>query len=134
MGIYVMARWVVDLVAQNKAISSIRTELVPFLVDRQFQTAEYLRSAVPALPARAGAGARPLAAVDQWLHARAAPEAFAGDAAEAAAAAAASGESKGADGAAPRMELVDYIFQVRPSPFPRPSPPPLSLTQNLRRR
>jgi len=131
MGIYVMARWVVDFVAQNKAISSIRTELVPFLVDRQFQTAEYLRNAVPALPARAGAGARPLAAVDQWLHARAAPEAFAGDAVEeaAAAAAAASGESKGADGAPPRMELVDYIFQVRPSPFPRPSPPPLSLTQ-----
>ena len=99
-----------DLAAQNKGLSSIRSELVPFLVDRQFQTAEYLRDAVPALPTRAGTGARPLAAVDQWLHSGAGLKAWGVDAD----AAAASGESKAAtvlEGASPRLELVDYIFQ-----------------------
>ena len=38
MGIYIMSPWVVHFVVANKHLSSIRTELVPFLVDRQFQT------------------------------------------------------------------------------------------------
>ena len=38
----------------NKKISSLRTELVPFLVNRQFQSEEYLRSVMPALKARTG--------------------------------------------------------------------------------
>ena len=38
MGIYIMSPWVVQFVVANKHLSSIRTEVVPFLVDRQFQT------------------------------------------------------------------------------------------------
>ena len=63
MGVYMMSHWVLNLLMENKAISSIRTELVPFIVDRQFQTATYLSANIPALSYRKNL----LNSVDKWL-------------------------------------------------------------------
>ena len=38
----------------NKKISNLRTELVPFLVNRQYQSEQYLDSVIPALRGRKG--------------------------------------------------------------------------------
>ena len=63
MGAYVMSRWVIDFLLVHKRITSIRTELVPFVVKRQFQSAEYLYETMPALMQRKAS----IFAVDAWL-------------------------------------------------------------------
>jgi hypothetical protein len=65
MGVYIMAQWIIDFLMENKDIYSIRTELLPFLVRRQFQNEKYLNEVMPALKGKTGTGN--LAAVDKWL-------------------------------------------------------------------
>lgn len=43
-----------SIVQANKKISSLRTELVPLLVHRQFQSQEYMDSVMPSLRGRTG--------------------------------------------------------------------------------
>lgn len=64
MGVYVMSRWLLDLLSQNKKLSSLRTDLVPFLVNRQFRTPQYLAMNVPSVLA---SRSRPLSELDPWL-------------------------------------------------------------------
>jgi translation initiation factor eIF-2B subunit gamma len=42
MGVYLFSAWVVEFLQAHKEITSIRSELLPFLVARQFQPKEYL--------------------------------------------------------------------------------------------
>jgi hypothetical protein len=49
VGVYVMSHWILDFVLFNRKISSIRTDLIPYLVDRQFQSKEYLMRMMPSL-------------------------------------------------------------------------------------
>jgi hypothetical protein len=63
IGIYVMSHWVIEFVKSNTRISSIRTDLVPFFVNRQFQPASYLYEKIPALEHRR----RPLHDLESWL-------------------------------------------------------------------
>lgn len=63
LGIYLMSFWVLEFLAENSKISSIRTDLVPYLVNRQFQTTEYLLELIPALEHRN----RPLKAIEPWI-------------------------------------------------------------------
>ena len=63
LGVYVMSHWVVEFVKANSRISSIRTDLVPYLINRQFQPASYLYDAIPALQHRH----RPLHDLESWL-------------------------------------------------------------------
>lgn len=49
MGVYVMARWTLDCLLEESSISSVRDELLPFLIKRQFQSAKYLRKEIPSI-------------------------------------------------------------------------------------
>ena len=63
LGIYLMSFWVMEFLMENTRISSIRTDLVPYLINRQFQTTEYLLELIPALQHRN----RPLKAIEPWI-------------------------------------------------------------------
>lgn len=63
LGIYLMSFWVLEFLADNARISSIRTDLVPYLINRQFQATEYLLELIPALEHRN----RPLKAIEPWI-------------------------------------------------------------------
>ena len=63
VGIYVMSHWILELIKANKSLSSIRMDLVPFLVKRQFQSLEYLSTNVPGIIERK----RPMHALESWL-------------------------------------------------------------------
>lgn len=60
-----MAQWIANFLMENKDIFSIRTELLPFLVQRQFQNEKYYNEVMPALRGKTGSGN--LAAIDKWL-------------------------------------------------------------------
>lgn len=49
VGVYVMSHWILDFVLFNRKMSSIRTDLIPYLVERQFQSREYLMRMMPSL-------------------------------------------------------------------------------------
>lgn len=63
IGIYVMSHWVIEFVKSNSRISSIRTDLVPYFINRQFQPASYLYEKIPALEHRR----RPMHDLESWL-------------------------------------------------------------------
>ena len=63
VGVYVMSHWIVELVMKNKRISSIRTDLVPFIVKRQFQNISYLENNVAGIQHRR----RPLHSLESWI-------------------------------------------------------------------
>lgn len=63
LGIYLMSFWVLEFLSENARISSIRTDLVPYLINRQFQPTEYLLEIIPALEHRN----RPLKAIEPWI-------------------------------------------------------------------
>lgn len=63
MGIYLFSFWILEHVQNNKRISSIKSDLLPFLIDRQFQPRDYLLSTIPALEHRK----RPLKSLEAWL-------------------------------------------------------------------
>lgn len=47
VGVYVMAKWVMQFLVTTSRISSIRTDLLPYLVKRQFLSKEYLCQSLP---------------------------------------------------------------------------------------
>lgn len=63
MGVYVMSRWILEFLTFNKKISSIRMDLVPYLVKRQCQSSQYLMQTFPSLMHRK----RPLQTIENWL-------------------------------------------------------------------
>jgi hypothetical protein len=63
LGVYLMSHWVLEFLMADTKMSSIRTDLVPFLINRQFQSAEYMLGIMPALEHRN----RPLKAVEPWI-------------------------------------------------------------------
>jgi hypothetical protein len=66
MGCYILSRWVFQLVKSTTRFTSIRTDLLPFIIKRQFQTREYLLEAMPSLSSRK----KPLEDLDLWLSAQ----------------------------------------------------------------
>eukprot|EP01033_Poteriospumella_lacustris_P000529 gene529-357_t len=69
MGVYLFAPWIADVVVSNPHISSLKSDLLPFLLDRQFQPLSYLREKLPSLMKRN----RPLSTIEPWLTATARP-------------------------------------------------------------
>lgn len=63
LGIYVMSHWVMEFIKNNNSMSSIRTDLIPYFIKRQFQPASYLLEKIPALQHRF----RPLNDLESWL-------------------------------------------------------------------
>lgn len=63
MGLYLCSHWIVDLLLNNKSMASLKFDLVPYLLERQFQPSDYLEANVPSLAKRN----RPLSAVEPWL-------------------------------------------------------------------
>lgn len=66
-GLYVFSRWVIDLLQENPNISSVRSELIPFLIERQFQTREFLQAHMPGIKQGKFRGAK---GIDKWLSAQ----------------------------------------------------------------
>lgn len=62
IGIYLMSHWLLEFVTSNKRISSIRNDLLPFVINRQFQPKEYLVEHIPAIEHRK----RALAALETY--------------------------------------------------------------------
>lgn len=52
LGLYVMSHWILSYVLTNKKISSIKADLLPYIIRRQFQPKEYLYANIPALTSR----------------------------------------------------------------------------------
>mmetsp|Transcript_27875 Transcript_27875/g.28142 ORF Transcript_27875/g.28142 Transcript_27875/m.28142 type:complete len:501 (+) Transcript_27875:156-1658(+) len=63
IGIYVVSHWILEVVGKHKFLSSIRTDLVPYLVNRQFQDPTFLEDSLPGFSHRK----RPLKALESWL-------------------------------------------------------------------
>mmetsp|Transcript_4173 Transcript_4173/g.6834 ORF Transcript_4173/g.6834 Transcript_4173/m.6834 type:complete len:550 (-) Transcript_4173:78-1727(-) len=63
LGVYLMSYWIIEFCLENKRISGIRTDLLPYLINRQFQPTEYLVKLMPALEHRH----RPLKAIEPWI-------------------------------------------------------------------
>eukprot|EP00981_Chlorochromonas_danica_P005946 scaffold1243_cov173-Ochromonas_danica.AAC.7 len=63
MGVYLLSHWLLEYVVQNKHISSLRNDLLPYIINRQFQDRDYLLSHFPPLEHRK----RPLSALEPWL-------------------------------------------------------------------
>lgn len=69
MGVYLLSHWLLDVIVANPRLSSIRSDLLPFILERQFQSAEYFRDNLPALAKRN----RPLGFLEPWLSAEQRP-------------------------------------------------------------
>jgi NDP-sugar pyrophosphorylase family protein len=63
LGIYLMSHWVIQLVKSDSRFNSVKSDLVPYLIQRQFQTKEYLHEHMPAIQHRK----RPLSIFNSWL-------------------------------------------------------------------
>jgi hypothetical protein len=62
-GVYCMSFWILEFLANSKNISTIRTDLLPYLVQRQYQSASYLHEHIPGLDHRR----RGLQVLEPWL-------------------------------------------------------------------
>jgi GTP:adenosylcobinamide-phosphate guanylyltransferase len=62
VGIYLFSHWIIEFIRSNRRISSIKSDLLPYLINRQFQSKEYLYSKIPALEFRK----RPLSFLEKW--------------------------------------------------------------------
>jgi hypothetical protein len=63
MGIYLMSYWVIEFIATNHKFTSIRSDLVPYLIGKQFQNKDYLYEVMPPIQHRK----RPLSSIEPWL-------------------------------------------------------------------
>ena len=63
MGIYVMSKWMLEHIAESRAMQNIKAEALPFFIARQFQSTSYLLDTFPSLQHRR----RTLAALEPWL-------------------------------------------------------------------
>lgn len=62
-GVYCMSFWILEFLMNKKTISTIRTDLLPYLVQRQHQSTEYLLQHMPGLEHRR----RGLQVLEPWL-------------------------------------------------------------------
>ena len=62
-GMYVFSRWIIDLLLSNEKLLTIRSDLIPFLIKRQFQSKAYFLENLPILFTRT----RNLYVLDKWL-------------------------------------------------------------------
>jgi NDP-sugar pyrophosphorylase family protein len=63
IGLYLLSHWVVEYVVNNKRVSSLKNDLVSYLVKRQFQSKEYLHDTFPPIVHRK----RPLNGLESLL-------------------------------------------------------------------
>jgi hypothetical protein len=63
MGVYVMSMWILEYLMINRKISNIRMDLVPLLINMQFQTSDNIMKAFPVLVHKK----RSLNSVESWL-------------------------------------------------------------------
>jgi hypothetical protein len=63
IGAYVMSKWILEYVKTKEQLSCIRTDLIPYLVTRQYQPKEYIFKHFPAIIHRK----RCLDAIDPWI-------------------------------------------------------------------
>lgn len=63
VGVYVMSKWILHFLIATSKVSSIRTDLVPYLVKRQFLSKEHLCEALPGFENRK----RSNQIVESWL-------------------------------------------------------------------
>lgn len=63
-GIYLFSYWIIEFIKTSyKRLISIKNDLIPYLINRQFQDKEYLFEKIPALRFRK----RPLSFLENWL-------------------------------------------------------------------
>jgi hypothetical protein len=65
MGIYLFSHWLLEFIEANKRFSSIRNDVLPYIISRQYQDRQYLFDHIPALEHRK----RPLAGLEAWISA-----------------------------------------------------------------
>jgi NDP-sugar pyrophosphorylase family protein len=63
VGVYIFSYWILEFIKSTKRISSIKSDLLPYLIHRQFQSQEYLYEKFPSLQFRK----RPLNYLENWL-------------------------------------------------------------------
>lgn len=63
MGIYILSKWILNYILDNNDFVSLKFDLIPYLIQRQFQSKEYLYSKFPTLIQRK----RILDSIDPWL-------------------------------------------------------------------
>jgi NDP-sugar pyrophosphorylase family protein len=63
IGIYIFSYWILEYIQKNMKISSIKSDLVPYVINRQFQKKEYLYEKFPSLQFRK----RSLNYLENWL-------------------------------------------------------------------
>lgn len=63
IGIYIFSHWILECVCNHKTLSSIRTDLLPYIINRQFQPVAYLDENIPGFKHRR----RPLSSLETWL-------------------------------------------------------------------
>jgi uncharacterized membrane protein YgcG len=69
MGVYILSNWIVQMIVTTDRISSLRTDLLPYLLQLQFQPINHLITNIPALAQRN----RPLVTLEPWLVSMQAP-------------------------------------------------------------
>ena len=63
VGCYCFSYWILDFLNKKTDISTIRTDLLPYLVARQYQDVDYINQHIPSLQHRR----RGLQTLDSWL-------------------------------------------------------------------
>lgn len=63
VGVCLVSHWLLEFIVENQRFSSVRNDVVPFIVNRQFQSEEYLFERISALEHRR----RPLRDIENWL-------------------------------------------------------------------
>ena len=64
IGVYCFDYWIIELLLSNRKLQSVRSDLVPLLVEYQYQPLGTVLEAMPALQYRN----RHLAAIEPWMH------------------------------------------------------------------
>ncbi len=63
VGVYVFSHWVLEFIRENERMKCLQTEVVPFLISRQFQSMRYLLENIPSIRHRN----RVLSSLEPWL-------------------------------------------------------------------
>jgi len=63
LGIYFISRWVLEFILENRHFDSLKTDVLPYFVDRQFQPVNYLLETFPSLQQRV----RSISSLEPWL-------------------------------------------------------------------
>lgn len=63
-GIYILSKWIIDLLLQQTNILHVRSELLPFLIKHQYQPSEYLQTKIPLFTK---VSTRSRCGIDKWI-------------------------------------------------------------------